>query len=68
MEVAEAARKPAPEPGGDPITHRILDEAGRKLGEEHSVLCNLINPEALVIGGELGTSGSPSLEGVAAAV
>lgn len=52
----------------DPITRRILDDAGRKLGEVLSVLCNLLNPAALIIGGELGASGSPFLEGVATAV
>ncbi|MFC1405653.1 MULTISPECIES: ROK family protein [Streptacidiphilus] len=52
----------------DPITRRILDEGGRKLGEVLSVLCNLLNPAALIIGGELGTSGGSLLEGVATSV
>lgn len=48
----------------DPVTRRILDDAGRTLGGVLSVLCNLLNPQALVIGGELGALGSPLLEGV----
>ena len=52
----------------DPITRRILDDAGRLLGEVLSVLCNLLNPAALIIGGELGSCGSPLLEGVTATV
>ncbi|SEN94544.1 ROK family transcriptional regulator [Actinacidiphila rubida] len=51
--------------GGDPITQRILDDAGRLLGGVLAVLCNLLNPAALIIGGELGASDGPLLDGVA---
>ena len=53
---------------GDPITRRILDDAGRLLGGVLAVLCNLLNPAALVIGGELGASDGPLLDGVTDAV
>lgn len=56
------------EPLDDPTTWRILNDAGRILGGVLSVLANLLNPAALIIGGELGATGSPLLEGVAATV
>ncbi|WRZ95416.1 ROK family transcriptional regulator [Streptomyces sp. NBC_01007] len=52
----------------DATTRRILNDAGRMLGGVLSVLSNLLNPAALIIGGELGAMGSPLLEGVASAV
>lgn len=52
----------------DPTSRRILNDAGHVLGEVLSVLANLLNPAALVIGGELGSTGSPLLEGVTATV
>ncbi|WP_100351173.1 ROK family transcriptional regulator [Luteimicrobium subarcticum] len=52
----------------DPVTRRILDEAGRTLGGVLADLCNLLNPEAVVVGGELGLYGAPLLEGIRAAV
>jgi predicted NBD/HSP70 family sugar kinase len=54
--------------GGDPVTQRILDDAGRLLGEVLAVLCNLLNPAALIIGGELGSCDGPLLDGVKATV
>lgn len=52
----------------DPTTRRILNDAGRMLGGVLSVLSNLLNPAALIIGGELGATGGPLLEGVDATV
>ncbi|MGW2282395.1 ROK family transcriptional regulator [Streptomyces sp. NPDC001770] len=52
----------------DPTTWRILNDAGRILGEVLSVLSNLLNPAAVIIGGELGAAGGALLEGVAATV
>lgn len=52
----------------DPITARILNEAGRTLGKVLADLCNLLNPTALIIGGELGASGPALVEGVRASV
>ncbi len=38
-------------------------------GEGHLAgLCNLLNPDALLIGGELGATGTPLLEGVATSI
>lgn len=52
----------------DHITRRILDDAGRTLGGILAVLCSLLNPAALIIGGELGASGSAFIEGITTAV
>jgi predicted NBD/HSP70 family sugar kinase len=52
----------------DPISARILNEAGRSLGAVLAGLCDLFNPTALIIGGELGSSGRPLVDGVRASV
>lgn len=52
----------------DPITMRILNEVGRTLGAVLANLCDLVNPTLLVIGGELGTSGTALIEGVRASL
>lgn len=52
----------------DGITQRLLDEAGRELGRVLAGLCNLLNPDALIVGGELGASGTAFLEGVEVAM
>ena len=52
----------------DTITHRLLNEAGRTLGGVLADLCNLLNPGALIIGGELGSAGISLLEGIEASV
>lgn len=52
----------------DQITDRILNEAGRTLGRVLADLCNLLNPTALIIGGQLGTSTPALVEGVRASV
>ncbi len=52
----------------DAITQRILNEVGRTLGRPLADMCNLLNPSALIIGGELGAAGRALLEGVEASV
>lgn len=52
----------------DPITARILNEMGRTLGTVLAGLCDLINPTLLIIGGELGSSGTALIDGVRASV
>ncbi|MXG90587.1 ROK family protein [Nocardioides flavescens] len=44
----------------DVLTWRVIDGAGRILGEVLANICNLLNPGAIVIGGELG-GGTPRL-------
>ena len=53
--------------GGDAGVRRVLSDAGRAVGRALADLCNSLNPEAIVLGGSLGTS--PALaDGVRAAV
>lgn len=52
----------------DPVIHRILAEAGRTLGKALAVVCNLLNPTAVVLGGELGASGSALAAGVRSSI
>ena len=56
---------PLPTP---PITERILNEAGRMLGSVLADLVNLLNPSALILGGELSTAGPPFVQGVEASL
>lgn len=49
---------------GDPVVARLLAEAGRTLGRVLADLCNCLNPEAIVLGGELGAVGEPFARGV----
>jgi predicted NBD/HSP70 family sugar kinase len=48
----------------DAVSRRVLREAGRVLGRVTAGLCNLLNPEAVIVGGELGLGGDPVLAGV----
>lgn len=52
----------------DGTTMRILDEAGRTLGGVLADLCNLLNPEALIVGGEIGAAGNAVIGGLRAAI
>jgi predicted NBD/HSP70 family sugar kinase len=48
----------------DPVAARVITGAGRTLGRVLADLCNALNPEAIILGGELGTAGAPLLLGV----
>lgn len=50
--------------GSDPIAARVLTGAGRILGQALADLVNLLNPTAVVIGGELGSTDGPFVDGV----
>ncbi|RIJ71058.1 ROK family transcriptional regulator [Nakamurella silvestris] len=52
----------------DAISARMLNEAGRTIGRVLADLCNLINPSALIIGGELGASGPALIDGVRSSI
>lgn len=52
----------------DSVSKRVLNEAGRVLGGALADLVNLLNPSALIIGGELGSSGSAFIGGVRSSV
>lgn len=52
----------------DEITKRILNEAGRTLGGVLATLCDLLNPEAVIIGGELGEANARFIDGIASSI
>ena len=47
---------------GDPGARRVIADAGRAVGQVVAGLCNLFNPEMVVIGGELSTAGELLLD------
>jgi glucokinase-like ROK family protein len=49
---------------GDPGCRRVLGDAGRAVGRALADLCNCLNPEVLIVGGDLAAAGEPLLEGV----
>jgi predicted NBD/HSP70 family sugar kinase len=50
--------------GGDAATLRIVGDAGRALGVAVANLCNIVNPECVVIGGDLALAGGALLDPV----
>ncbi|MDH2413111.1 ROK family protein [Nocardioides sp. CER19] len=52
----------------DAVTRRILQESGRVLGHAVSDLCNLVNPTAVIVGGDLGSGNPCFVQGVEEAV
>jgi predicted NBD/HSP70 family sugar kinase len=49
---------------GDFGARRIAGEAGRAVGRVLADLCNHLNPQAIIVGGDLATLGSPLLAGI----
>jgi predicted NBD/HSP70 family sugar kinase len=49
---------------GDAGCRRVLADAGRALGLELASVCNVFNPERVVIGGELSAAREPLLDGI----
>jgi predicted NBD/HSP70 family sugar kinase len=49
---------------GDPGCRRVLADAGRTLGSALAVLLNVLNPEVVVVGGELAAAGDLLLDGL----
>jgi predicted NBD/HSP70 family sugar kinase len=50
-EVIELARD------GDPPARRVIADAGRQIGVGVATLCNLLNPQRVIVGGELSAAG-----------
>lgn len=48
----------------DHHVHDVIRDAGRQLGGVVAAACNIVNPEAVVVGGELSAAGDPLLEPV----
>src|SRR5439155_26139150 len=49
---------------GDFGSRRMVGEAGRAVGGVLADLCNHVNPEAIVVGGDLSGAGEPLLAGI----
>jgi predicted NBD/HSP70 family sugar kinase len=49
---------------GDPGATRVVGDAGRAIGRVLADLCNNLNPEAIIVGGELSAAGEPLLRGI----
>jgi predicted NBD/HSP70 family sugar kinase len=54
--------------GGDAGTRRVIADAGRIVGRAVADLCNYLNPDLVVVGGELSTAGEVLLEPMREAV
>ena len=53
---------------GDPACQRALRDAGRHIGVALANLCNLVNPERIVVGGSMGHAGDLLLDPLREAV
>jgi predicted NBD/HSP70 family sugar kinase len=53
---------------GDARSRRAIGDAGRHIGHALANLCNLFNPERIVVGGSLGSAGDVLLEPLREAV
>jgi predicted NBD/HSP70 family sugar kinase len=49
---------------GDLGTRRVVNDAGRAVGRVLADLCNALNPQAILVGGELADAGEPLLSGI----
>jgi predicted NBD/HSP70 family sugar kinase len=49
---------------GDAGVWRVLADAGREIGTVIAAQCNVLDPEAVIVGGELSGEGSPLLDGM----
>ncbi len=49
---------------GDLGATRVLNDAGLAIGRVLADLCNALNPEAIIVGGELSEAGEPLLNGI----
>jgi predicted NBD/HSP70 family sugar kinase len=54
--------------GGDTAAQRLIGDAGRAVGVAVANLCNLLNPECVIVGGDLGAAGDVLLEPLRVAV
>lgn len=53
---------------GDPAALRLIGDAGRAIGVSVANLCNLLNPECVIVGGELSAAGDVLLDPIRDAV
>lgn len=50
--------------GDDPGARRVVTDAGRVLGRVLADLCNALNPQAIIVGGDLSAAGAPLFDGI----
>jgi predicted NBD/HSP70 family sugar kinase len=50
--------------GGDPGARRVVADAGRAIGRVLADHCNVLNPAAIIVGGDLSAAGAPLLDGI----
>ncbi|MGC4939515.1 ROK family protein [Kribbella sp. DT2] len=53
---------------GDERVHEVIATAGGRIGQVLATACNTVNPETVVIGGELAEAGAPLLDPIRATV
>ena len=53
-----------PEDMEHPVATKILAESGRTVGVVIANLCNTLNPEAVILGGDLASTGAQFTDGV----
>jgi predicted NBD/HSP70 family sugar kinase/biotin operon repressor len=53
---------------GDLGATRVVNDAGRAIGRVLADLCNAVNPQAVIVGGELSEAGEPLLDGIREAI
>jgi predicted NBD/HSP70 family sugar kinase len=53
---------------GDLGARRVVNDAGHAIGRVLADLCDLLNPEAIVVGGDLAAAGEPFLDGIRHAI
>jgi predicted NBD/HSP70 family sugar kinase len=49
---------------GDLGTQRVINDAGRAIGQALGDLCNSLNPAMIVVGGDVSAAGAPLLDGI----
>ncbi|WP_037411505.1 ROK family transcriptional regulator [Candidatus Solirubrobacter pratensis] len=49
---------------GDLGTQRVINDAGRAIGQALGDLCNSLNPSMIVVGGDVSAAGAPLLDGI----
>ncbi len=53
---------------GDLGARRVVTDAGRAIGNVLADVCNMLNPAAIIIGGDLSPAGQPLISGVAESI
>jgi predicted NBD/HSP70 family sugar kinase len=49
---------------GDAGARRVIDDAGRAIGSVLGDVCTALNPEAIIVGGDLAAAGEPLLQAI----